>query len=128
MKLLLDTNALIWLLKGDEQLGQGARTAINDESNTVFVSAVSIYEMAVKIRIGKLTVDLASVVARIDESDIERMGIEDRHCLVMANIMAVPGHRDPFDLMLVAQAMSDGLTIVSGDRKLKDYPVKVMAC
>ncbi len=128
MKLLLDTNALIWLLKGDEQLGQGARAAINDESNTVFVSAVSIYEMAVKIRIGKLAVDLASVVARIDESDIERMGIEDRHCLVMANIMAVPGHRDPFDLMLVAQAMSDGLTIVSGDRKLKDYPVKVMAC
>jgi len=128
MKLLLDTNALIWLLSGKDQLGQGARDAINDERNSIFVSAVSIYEMAVKIRIGKLTIDLDTAITRIDESDIERMEIEDKHCLTMTTIIAVPGHRDPLGLMLIAQAMSDGLTIISRDHRLKAYPVNVLAC
>ncbi len=128
MKLLLDTNALIWLLSGDDQLGPGARNAINDERNTIFVSAVSIYEMALKIRIGKLAIDLDAAITRIDESDIARMEIEDKHCLTMTNIIAVPGHRDPFDIMLIAQAMTDGLTIISSDHKLKEYPVKFLPC
>jgi PIN domain nuclease of toxin-antitoxin system len=128
MRLLLDTNALIWLLDGNERLGRGARDAINDEGNTTFVSAVSIYEMAVKIRIGKLAIDLATAISMIEESDIDRMDIEDRHCLAMANIVPLSGHRDPFDLMLVAQAMTDGLTIISSDQALKEYRVNVMAC
>jgi len=128
MKLLLDTNALIWLLDGDDRLGRNARDAIIDDGNTVHVSAVSIYEMAVKIRIGKLAIDLAGAVARIDESDVERLEIEDEHCLAMAGIAPLPGHRDPFDLMLVAQAMTEGLTIISSDRMLEQYPVTVMRC
>ncbi len=128
MKLLLDTYALIWLLSGKDQLGHNAKDAINDERNTIFVSAVSIYEMALKIRIGKLAIDLDAAITRIDESDIERMEIEDKHCLAMTTIVALPGHRDPFDLMLIAQAMTEGLTIISSDHKLKEYPVNVLAC
>jgi PIN domain nuclease of toxin-antitoxin system len=128
MRLLLDTNALIWLLSGDERLRQDVRDAIADEGNTIFVSAVSMFEMAVKVRIGKLDIDLASAVATIDESDIERLEIEDKHCLAMAAIAPVPGHRDPFDLMLVAQAMTEGLTVISSDHMLGHYPVTVMAC
>ncbi len=128
MRLLLDTNALIRLLEGDNALDLGARKAIEDEANAVFVSAVSIYEMAVKIRIGKLAMDLPRAIAWLDESDIERLEIEDRHCLAMAGIAAVSGHRDPFDLMLVAQALTEGLTIVTSDRMLERYPIKVMSC
>ena len=128
MRLLLDTNALIWLLSGDDRLRQDARDAITGEGNTVFVSAVSMFEMAVKIRIGKLAVDLDSAAARIDESDIERLEIEDKHCLAMAALTPVAAHRDPFDLMLVAQAMTEGLTIISSDPMLGRYPVTVMPC
>ena len=128
MRLLLDTNALIWLLNGDEQLSCEAKAAIEDESNMIFVSAVSVFEMAVKIRIGKLKMDLSSAVARIDESDIERLDIRDKHCLAMASIVAAPGHRDPFDLMLVAQAMTEDMTLVSSDHMLEHYPVNVLPC
>ena len=126
MRLLLDTNALIWLLDGDERLGREALDAIASDVNSVFVSAVSIFEMAVKIRIGKLSLDLGEAIARIDESDIERLGIEDRHCQAMADMAAAHGHRDPFDLMLVAQAMSDDLTLISGDSMMRHYPIALL--
>jgi len=127
MKLLLDTNALIWLLEDSDRLGPAARTAILDDANSLLVSTVSLFEMAIKIRIGKLALDLSEVLARLQESDVGRLDIEDRHCLAMAKIEAAPPHRDPFDLMLVAQAISDGLTIISGDAVMRHYPVTLIS-
>ncbi len=128
MNMLLDTHALLWLFNGDDALGRDAREALADERNSVFVSAVSLYEIAVKIRIGKLTIDLDELVSRIDESDFDRLYVEDRHCAIMAGLPVIPKHRDPFDIMLVAQAIAENLAIVTSDAKLRQYPVTLIPC
>ncbi len=128
MRLLLDTNALIFLLRGDDRLGQVAREAIGNSDNTVFVSAVSLFEMAVKIRIGKLGLNLPAAFALIDGSAVQRLEIEDSHLEAMAQMVSVGGHRDPYDLMLIAQAMVENLVVVTSDRHFQSYPITVMTC
>lgn len=89
---------------------------------------VSLHEIAIKIRIGKLTVDIGELIAKLDEFDFERLYVEDRHCVTMAGIAWVPKHGDPFNIMLVAQALADNLLIVTNDGQMAKYPVSVMGC
>ena len=124
MRLLLDTHAFLWWLAGDEALSVAARTAIADESNDVFVSAASASEIATKHRIGKLA-GAAAIVADLD-AEIARQSfiplpISVRHGQAAG---ALPGpHRDPFDRMLIAQAMMDRLVLVSNEQIFDAYGV-----
>ena len=124
MRALLDTHAFLWWLADSERLSAPARRVMADESNAILVSAASAWEIATKLRLGKLTVteavalDIAGAVASqgfeeldISVADAERAG-------------RLPGpHRDPFDRMLIAQALSRDLAIVSIDRAFDRYGV-----
>ena len=117
MQLLLDTHALIWWLAGDEALSPTAREAIADESNTVFVSAASVWEITPKHRLGRLPAIAATATdlegAVVDQGFVG-LAISLRHSQLAG---ALPGpHRDPFDRMLIAQALVDRLVLVSVER------------
>jgi PIN domain nuclease of toxin-antitoxin system len=124
MRLLLDTHAFLWWLAGDAALSAPARAAIEVESNGIFVSAASGWEIAAKYRIGKLpgvaaiVGDLSGAVADQGFTDLP---ITLRHGQIAG---ALPGpHRDPFDRMLIAQAMLESLTLVSNEQGFDVYGV-----
>jgi PIN domain nuclease of toxin-antitoxin system len=117
---LLDTHALLWWLFDDPRLGTAAREAVADPLNVVYVSAVSVWEVAIKRAMGKLRApdDLA---VQVDAAGFERLPIGFDHA---ERVGALPRHhRDPFDRLLVAQAQVEGATLVTGDRALAAYDV-----
>lgn len=125
MKLLLDTHALIWWAGNDPRLRSGARAAISDARNDVCVSAASAWECAVKVQNGKLS-EAAPLVAAF-RSTLERAGfamldITLEHALAAG---ALPRHHgDPWDRMLIAQALGEGMALVSKDKEMDRYGVK----
>jgi PIN domain nuclease of toxin-antitoxin system len=125
LDLLLDTHAFLWWVAGDAALSMPARAGIDDPSNTVFVSAASAWEIATKFRIGKLpgasmiAADLASVLA---SQGFVALPISFVHGQAVG---ALPGpHKDPFDRMLIAQAMLDGMVLVSNEQRFDSYGVR----
>ena len=129
MKLLLDTNALLWWLDGSPRLGRRAQAAVADPRYTVFVSAASAWEIAIKVARGKLTVppDLATwLPAQVEASRFTPLPITIAHALDVERLP--PHHLDPFDRLLVAQASAEGLTIVTGDSQLEPYDVPLIRC
>jgi PIN domain nuclease of toxin-antitoxin system len=123
LKLLLDSNAFLWAYSRPAELSSVARRALSDPSNDRFVSVASLWEIAIKMSIGKLsfTRDLA---AAIDDLAATPLAIGLAH---IDRVQRLPfRHRDPFDRMLVAQAMEEGLTIVTRDRRVGAYGVPVL--
>ena len=122
MRLLLDTHTLLWWLADDSALPSLARKNIGSRGHTIYVSAASAWEIATKYRIGKLPQgeELASRFDSILASEsFESLPISTSHG-VRAGLLPGP-HRDPFDRMLIAQAHSEGLTLVSNDRIFDEY-------
>ena len=121
---LLDTHTLLWWLNDDPALSRPAANAIGDPANTIYVSAASIWEIATKVRIGKLT-DNSQIVARmpslLQAEKFTGLPIGLEHAR-MAGSMAGQ-HRDPFDRMLAAQASLDGLTLISNDRAFDGFDI-----
>ncbi len=125
MRLLLDTHTLIWWLTEDSSLPASARKLIGSRSHAVFVSAVSAWEIATKVRLGRLSV--ATDLARDFSGYLAHERFESLPITVDHGIRAgsLPGsHKDPFDRMLVAQAQSENLSIVSNDGLLDGYGVR----
>jgi PIN domain nuclease of toxin-antitoxin system len=124
LRLLLDTHALIWWLAGDEKLGRRAWETISDEANLVVVSAASAMEVATKFRIGKLP-DAALLAqdfeAIIASQGFTELGISVRHAR-LAGEMGID-HKDPFDRLLIAQALSEDLALVSNEARFDDFAV-----
>ena len=123
MRALLDTHALIWALSDDGRLSDDARQIIENRENDIVVSAVSAWEISVKVGLGKL-----EAPSNLNEV-IERAGFSPRligfaECALLRDLPSL--HRDPFDRMLIAQALVDGVPIVSRDQKLHQYPVTVL--
>jgi PIN domain nuclease of toxin-antitoxin system len=124
MRLLLDTHSFLWWLAGDDALSPTARAAISDDSNDIFVSAASAWEIATKHRIGKLP-GVAAIVGDLERAAADQgfigLPISLRHGQLAG---ALPGpHRDPFDRMLVAQAMLESLLLVSNEQPFDVYGV-----
>jgi len=125
VRLLLDTHAFLWWLAGDEALSVAAQTAIADEGNDVFVSAASVWEITTKHRLGKLP-GVAAIVADLDTAILDQrfigLPISVRHGQVGG---ALPGpRRDPFDRLLIAQAIVEHLVIVSNEQSFDVYGVR----
>lgn len=124
MRLLLDTHALLWWLDGDRQLSRRARGLIASESQQVFVSAASAWEIATKARLGKLPGALevaADVAGCIASQGFTPLEITLEHGQRAGGL---PGpHRDPFDRMLVAQALTESLALVSNEELFDAYGV-----
>ena len=125
MQLLLDTHALLWWFSGDEALSAEARNAIADGSNSIYVSAASVWEIATKNRLGKLSIGnklMADLDGSIASQGFTGFSISVRHG---QRAGALPGpHRDPFDRMLIAQAMIEDFVLVSNERSFDAYGVK----
>jgi PIN domain nuclease of toxin-antitoxin system len=124
MNLLLDTHAFLWWLAGDEALSSAAKAAIANESNTIYVSAASVWEIATKHRLGRLpNVDAiaANLAGAIAGQGFTGLPITVRHGQVAG---ALPGpQRDPFDRMLIVQAMVDNLVLVSNEQPFDSYGI-----
>ena len=123
MNYLLDTHVFLWMLAEPVRLNPEATAAIQDPRHSVFVSAVSGVEIAIKRGLGKLTAPHDLGV------EIERRGLLDlplkyRHSERMATLPS--HHQDPFDRMLVAQALEEGLILVTHDRKLEPYGARIL--
>ena len=118
MRLLLDTQIFLWYLADSKRLVPRARTAIRG-ADRVFVSAASIWEAAIKTALGKLTVALDDLVAGIAASGFSELPITAIHA---ARVAALPDHhRDPFDRMLIAQALHEPLHLLTADAALRRY-------
>ena len=98
-----------------------------DPANEVFASTASLWEIAIKVRIGKLRVNMEGVLgAFAPPYRFMRLGIEPPHVLALSRLERVDGHRGPFDQLLAAQAIVEGMTLVTRDGRLREYPVSVM--
>ena len=125
MRLLLDTHAFIWWLTDDPSLSRAAHAAIGDPESSVFVSAAAAWEIATKFRIGKLPKH--AVIAEDVGGWIGRMGFGELPVSVAHGQLAgaLPGpHKDPFDRMLMAQAMAERMVLVSNETLFDAYGVK----
>jgi len=125
MKALLDTHTLLWWLDGDEQLSATAREWINEASHSILVSAASAWEIATKVRIGKLP-GAVEVAAQFHECLMSQgftpLDISTEHALRAGSL---PGpHRDPFDRMLIAQAQSLNVPLISNERIFDNYGIR----
>jgi PIN domain nuclease of toxin-antitoxin system len=124
VRLLLDTHALLWWLAGDEALSDTARGAIGDPDNEIFVSAAAAWEIATKYRLGKLpgaaivAVDIAGAVA---SQGFVELPINIRDGQTAGGLPAI--HKDPFDRMLIAQAIAADMVIVSNEDLFNAYGV-----
>lgn len=125
MKLLLDTHTFLWFTGNHPQLSTTARDLLEDGDNDLWLSVVSLWEIAIKMSIGKLALkrDFASLIPEeMAANGIQRLTMELPH---LSTLIALPlHHRDPFDRLIIAQAMAENLPIVSIDAKFDAYPVK----
>lgn len=124
MKLILDTHSFLYFIDGNPRLSVRARALIEDINNDKFISKASLWEMAIKVSIGKLT--LADrfdnlIPQQIALNGFDLLNIEMQHVSVVADLPF--HHRDPFDRLLIAQSMSEQFPIVSNDAKFDDYQV-----
>ena len=122
-RLLLDTHALLWWLSGDLKLGKIAKAEISNPKNEVYVSAASIWEIAIKKGIGKLTAP-ADFDAIVDNEGFLKLPISLYHGEQAGTLPQ--HHKDPFDRMLVAQAQAEGLTLISSDKWIDLYQTKTL--
>jgi PIN domain nuclease of toxin-antitoxin system len=124
MKLLLDTHAFLWWVSDDPRLSDRAHRLVGDGVNEVFFSAVSAWEIVVKTSLGRLELqdDPDSFISGgVQANAFEVLPIHLNHALWVYQLPDL--HRDPFDRMLVAQAKSEELAILTADRKVAQYPV-----
>ena len=123
MRLLLDTSALLLALSEPERLSSEARAAIEDPGSTVLVSAATVWEIAIKRSLGKLEAP-DSVVGATRDAGFETLDITPEHAERAGGLP--PHHRDPFDRMLVAQALAEGCTLLTRDHALWAYEAPIL--
>lgn len=124
MRLLLDTHALLWLIDGNPRLRRQVVDAMQADGTANFVSIASFWEIGIKTGLGKLDLGedpLPRLLARVDDDRLQRLAIDPSHCHAVSRLPL--HHRDPFDRMLVAQALVEKLTIVSADATFDAYGV-----
>jgi len=126
MNLLLDTHVFLWYITGDEQLPEKIIKTINDKSNRCFVSIASIWEIVIKLSIDKLEIKggFKTIEDFLENNDFEILPIDlgDTKTLLKLQFF----HRDPFDRMIIAQAMTSDTRIISKDKYFKSYNIEII--
>jgi PIN domain nuclease of toxin-antitoxin system len=124
MQYLLDTHTLIWLFENNPQISDRAKSLILNESNQLFVSIASLWEMTIKSSLGKLDLSLPLsdlFTQKLIPSDIQILPIQLPHLAILQELPF--HHRDPFDRIIIAQAISENLILLSTDAVFKHYQV-----
>jgi PIN domain nuclease of toxin-antitoxin system len=122
VRLLLDTHIVLWQLSGEKSLSDAVREAVSDADDLLF-SAVSFAEIGVKAAAGKLIVP-AGLAKVVETSGLRVLNLSAAHGLAVAELPM--HHRDPFDRLLIAQAMVEGLGLVTADRRFAEYSIRVV--
>jgi len=128
MRLLLDTHVFLWFISGDNRLPATMRGSIRDLNNEVYLSVVSLWEAIIKHRLGKLPLPQPPEVylpTQRERHQISSLSLDEASVSQLVNLP--PIHRDPFDRMLICQAMQHGLTIVTVDDVVGKYSVPVLS-
>lgn len=124
MTLLLDTHLVLWWMAGEaSRISKKALAALGSDGIEPIVSAVTVWEAAIKRGLGKLDAP-ADLLAQLELAGVELLPITARHADLVASLP--PHHRDPFDRLLVAQATIEGLALVSHDESLREYDIEVV--
>ncbi|MGV2287982.1 type II toxin-antitoxin system VapC family toxin [Trinickia sp. YCB016] len=118
MRLLLDTHVFLWSVTDDRKLTKAARKLILD-ADEVFISSASIWEASIKAGLGKLEVDVNLLVSEIEASGYSELPVRAVHAALVRDLPDI--HRDPFDRILVAQALSEPLRLMTSDGHLSKY-------
>jgi PIN domain nuclease of toxin-antitoxin system len=127
MKALLDTHVFLWVMMGDSRLSEKAQKAYLDPQNSIFFSAASFWEVGIKMSLGKLSLKdgwMKSFEDQMKINTIQWLPIERLHCEEVSKLPF--HHRDPFDRMLIAQALVEDLALISGDPRFADYGVNCL--
>ncbi len=126
MKYLIDTHILIWFIEGDEKLSEAARSLIANPANDIYVSQASLWEMTIKISIGKLSlsISLAELELFLVSNQFQILETQFRHYEILQYLPF--HHQDPFDRMIIAQAKAEDYTIITHDDRFKLYDVKLL--
>jgi len=124
MKLLVDTQAFIWFVEDDKQLPVKIRKELENSKNTVIVSIASLWEMTIKMTLGKLKIscDIEQMIDKLYLNGFETLPILPVHIIELSTLDYL--HRDPFDRIIIAQGLSENISIVSSDNIFDLYKVK----
>jgi PIN domain nuclease of toxin-antitoxin system len=118
MRLLADTQIVYWVFNEPEKLPSAARKYL-DGADAVYVSAASVWEIAIKVKLGKLKADPLRLMQRIEAAGMRELPVFSRHTVLVADLPLL--HTDPFDRLLIAQAMSEPLYLLTSDSRMKQY-------
>jgi PIN domain nuclease of toxin-antitoxin system len=118
MRLLADTQIVYWIYHEPDKLPAAARRHL-DGADAVYVSAASVWEIAIKVKLGKLKADPQRLVQRIESSGMLELPVFSRHTMLVADLPLL--HTDPFDRLLIAQAMSEPLHLLTSDSRMRQY-------
>jgi PIN domain nuclease of toxin-antitoxin system len=126
MDLLLDTHAFIWFLNGDNQLPTTLRNLISDTANRCYLSIASLWEIAIKSSLGKLELqgDFKQIAGFLNDNDIEVLPITFEH--IQRLLQLESHHQDPFDRMIIAQALAENLSLATKDEVFQEYGVTIL--
>jgi len=124
LRLLLDTHALIWLMEEDSRLNDKARAVIAS-AEEVYVSAASIWEIAIKTRLGKMKADPEELLELMQRAGVRELPVSARHAVATKVLPLL--HGDPFDRLLVAQAITESMRLLTADAQLSAYSDLVVA-
>ena len=126
MRLLLDTHVLVWAVSERGRLSPAAAEALEREGAGLYLSAASVWELAIKIRLKKLEMPLplSAALEAMRESGLKILDISAQHALAVQSLE--DHHRDPFDRMLASQALCEDMTLVSADKMFKKYSIKTL--
>jgi PIN domain nuclease of toxin-antitoxin system len=118
MRLLADTQIVYWFFHEPEKLPPAARRHL-DAASAVYISAASVWEIAIKVRLGKMKADPQRLVERIEASNMRDLPVFSRHTMLVSELPLL--HADPFDRLLIAQAISEPLHLLTTDSRMKQY-------
>ena len=124
MKILLDTHALLWLITDNRQLSKTAKEIFLDQKNRLFFSITSLWEICVKMSLGKISLKngwLKTIQDEMKANAVNWLPVEMEHCTRLTKLPF--HHRDPFDRMLIAQAIVEDMLLLSRDTRLSDYEI-----
>ncbi len=128
MDYLLDTQAVIWFINGDERVPASVRDAVRNPGNTVSITVVNLWEIAIKRSINKLKISssLQDIQSDILSRQINLLSITVEHLTAVESLEFIGKHRDPFDRLIISQAIVEEMTLISSDPQFKNYPVELL--
>ncbi|HET6573479.1 MAG TPA: type II toxin-antitoxin system VapC family toxin [Fimbriiglobus sp.] len=126
MRGLLDTHTFVWAAEEADKLSDPAKAFLNDPANTIFLSAVSVWEIVIKHKLGKLPLSkpLGAILSQLPVAGITLLPVQVDHALAVDRLP--DPHRDPFDRLLAAQAIVEGAVLITADKIFQQYPVTVV--